>query len=118
MQELDGPLPGKASRFSIIFRAILLDKPMSGSWISIEDVLLASRLKLLLHCYNRLSRHKLVLLRKVAEICSRSFVIRQSGVGVVKCHNGGDLLSKGDGRIQRIGTAQRETNEGELVAIV
>src|SRR4051812_42863189 len=91
---------------------------MSGSWICIEGVLLVCRLKLPLHRYNRLGRHKLVFFRKVAEVCSRSLVIVQSGVGVVKGHNGSDLLGQGDGCVQCVGAAEREANEGELAAIV
>src|SRR5260370_23281218 len=58
------------------------------------------------------------MLREVAEVCGRSSAIVQSGVGVIKGHDCGDLLGQGDGHVERVGASQREADEGELAATV
>src|SRR5216683_3285668 len=118
MQELDGPLPGNASSLGVILRAILLEEPMFGPRIRIEGDRPPRSLERLLHRRSRLSRLPGVILREVAEVCGRSSAIVRSGVGGIKGHDCGDLLSQGDGQVERVGASQREADEGELAAIV
>src|SRR6266571_4554332 len=118
MQELHGPLPGKASSLGVILRAILLEEPMFGPWIPIDGDRPPRSLERLLHLRDRLSRYEGVILREVAEVGGRSSAIVQSGVGVIKGHDGGDLLGQGNGQVERVGASQREADEGELAATV
>src|SRR5215471_652129 len=69
MQELDGPLPGQASRLGVILRTILLEKPMFGSRIRIDGDRPARSLELLLYLCDRLRRYEGVILREVEEVC-------------------------------------------------
>src|SRR5258708_4586311 len=89
---------------------------MFGPWIRIDGDWPARSLERLLHLCDRLRLYEGVILREVAEVGGRSSAIVQSGVGVVKGHDGGDLLGQGDGHVQRVGASQREADEGELAA--
>src|SRR5713226_2612723 len=118
VQERNGPLPGNTSSLGVILRAILLEEPMFGPWIRMDSDLPPRSLERLLHRRSRLSRLEGVILREVAEVCGRSSAIVQSGVGVIKGHDCGDLLGQVDGHVERIGASQREADEGELAATV
>src|SRR6266516_1530304 len=103
MQELGGTLPGKASSLGVILRAILLEEPMLGPRIRIEGDRPPRSLERLLHLRDRLSRLPGVILREVAEVCSRSYAIVRSGVGGIKGNECGDLLGQVDGHVERVG---------------
>src|SRR5260221_2472062 len=118
MQERNGPLPGKASSLGVILRAILLEEPMFGPWIRIDGDRPPRSLELLLHLGDLLSRQEAVIHREVAEVGGRSSAIVQSGVGVIKGHDCGDLLGQVDGHVECVGASQREADEGELAATV
>src|SRR2546423_810564 len=118
VQERNGPLPGNTSSLGVILRAILLEEPMFGPWIRMDSDLPPRSLERLLHRRSRLSRVEGVILREVAEVGGRSSAIVQSGVGVIKGHDCGDLLGQGDGHVERVGASQREADEGELAATV
>src|SRR6266516_7605578 len=118
MQELNGPLPGKASSLGVILRTILLEEPMFGPWIPIDGDRPPRSLERLLHLCDRLRRYEAVILREVTEVRGRSSTIVQSGIGVIKGHDCGDLLGQVDGHIERVGASQREADEGELAATV
>src|SRR5712692_10603408 len=92
MQELDGPLPGKASSLGVILRAILLEEPMCGPWIRMDSDLPPRSLERLLHLCDRLSRLEGVILREVAEVCGLRAAIVRSAVGGIKGNDCGDLL--------------------------
>src|SRR5205085_6419140 len=111
-------LPGKASSLGVILRAILLEKPMFGPRIRMDSDWPPRSLERLLHLRDRLSRLEGVILREVAEVCGRSSAIVQSGVGGIKGHDCGYLLGQGNGHVERVGTSQREADEGELAATV
>src|SRR5216684_4280822 len=96
VQELDGPLPGKASSLGIILRAILLEEPMFGPRIRIAGDRPARSLELLLHLCDRLRWLERVILREVAEVCGLRGAVVQSAVGGIKGHDCGDLLSQVD----------------------
>src|SRR5438132_14299366 len=95
VQDLDGTLPGNVSSLSVILMAILLEEPMFGPWIRIDGDWSPRSLERLPHLRGRLSRLEGVVLREVAEVCGRSSAIVQSGVGVIKGHDCGDLLGQG-----------------------
>src|SRR5690348_7296302 len=116
MQELDGTLPSQPSSLGVILGAILLEEPMAGPRIGIEGGLLPGGLERLLHLGDRLRRLERVLLRKVAEVGSRSFAIAQAGIGGIKADDGGDVIGQRKGRVKRIGATQREADEGDLAA--
>src|SRR5947199_10081280 len=106
MQERNGALPGNASSLGVILRAILLEEPMFGPWIRIDGDRPARSLERLLHLCDRLSRLERVILCEVAEVGGRSSTIVQSGVGVIKGHDGGDFLGQVDGHVERVGASQ------------
>src|SRR6266699_318247 len=118
VQELDGPLPGKTSSLCVILRAILLEEPMFGPWIRVKGGLPPRSPELLLHLRNRLSWLEGVFLRKMAEVCGVRTAIVESWVGGIKGHDCGDLLGQGNGRVERVGATQRESNDGELALTV
>jgi len=55
VQECDGSFPSNASSLSVIFKAILLEEPVFGSWIRIEGSRPPRCLELLLHLRDRLN---------------------------------------------------------------
>src|SRR2546421_7401727 len=112
VQERNGPLPGNTSSLGVILRAILLEEPMFGPWIRMDSDLPPRSLERLLHRRSRLSRVEGVILREVAEVGGRSSAIVQSGVGVVKGHDGGDLLGQSDGQVQRVGASKPRSRRG------
>src|SRR5215470_8085456 len=114
VQELDGALPGQASGPGVILRAILLEEPVLSPWIGIEGGLLARGLERLLHLRDRLRRLEGIILREMAEIGGLCAAIVRSGIGGIKDHDGSDLFSQIDRRVQRVGPSQREADEGEL----
>src|SRR5712692_3889185 len=118
VQELGGTLPGNASSLGVILRAILLEEPMFGPWIRVEGGLSPRSPELLLHLRNRLSWLEGVFLRKMAEVCGVRTAIVESWVGGIKGHDGGDLLGHSDGHVERVGTTQREADDGEFTATV
>src|SRR5436305_13418119 len=118
MQELNGTLPGNASSLGVILRAILLEEPMFGPRIRIEGDRPPRSLERLLHLCDRLSRLEGVILREVAEVRGRSSAKVQSGIGVIKGHDCGDLLGQVDGHVERVGASQREADECELAATI
>src|SRR5216684_1810132 len=91
---------------------------MFGPWIRMDSDLPPRSLERLLHLRSRLSRVEGVILREVAEVGGLRSAIVQSGVGVIKGHDGGDLLGQGNGHVERVGASQREADEGELAATV
>src|SRR5579872_5366869 len=80
VQERNGTLPGKASSFGVILRAILLEEPMFGAGICIDSDWPPRGLELLLHLCDLLSRQEAVVLRAVAEVCGLRSAIVQSGI--------------------------------------
>src|SRR5689334_11801012 len=87
---------------------------MMRSWIAINGDRPARSLELLLHLCDRLSRQELVILRKVTEISGLRAAIVQSWVGVIKGYDCGDLLGQCNRHVERVGTSQREADEGEF----
>src|SRR5260370_25601103 len=118
VQELGGTLPGNASSLGVILRAILLEEPMLGPWIRVEAELPPRSLELLLHLGDRLSRFEGVILREVAEVCGVGTAIVESWVRSIKGHDCGDLPGQGNGRVERVGATQRESDDGEFTATV